>query len=109
MKVSDFLIFNENFPRSILFCARHLDSNLHKISGCNPGFYSNEVERVSGRLVSELVYGNINDAFGFGLHEYLEKLQSSFVDIGKAVFDTYMFHPRLDMATEIAAQQQQQQ
>lgn len=108
MKVSDFLIFNEKFPRSILFCIRHLDTNLHKISGCNSGFYSNEVERVSGRLVSELVYGSIMDAFSFGLHEYLEKLQASFVDIGKAVFDTYMFHPRLDIATEIAAQQQQQ-
>ncbi|MGB0335195.1 MAG: alpha-E domain-containing protein [Opitutales bacterium] len=109
MKVSDFLIFNENFPRSILFCARHLDANLHRISGCNPGFYSNEVERISGRLVSDLTYGNIDDAFEQGLHEYLAGLQDCFVDIGKAMFDNYMFHPKLDMATEIAAQQQQQQ
>lgn len=109
MKVSDFLIFNENFPRSILFSVRHLDTNLHRISGCNPGFYSNEVERISGRLVSDLTFENIEDVFNFGLHEYLEKLQNRFVEIGKAVFDNYMFHPRLDMATEIAAQQQQQQ
>lgn len=109
MKVSDFLIFNQNFPRSILFCARHLDRNLHRISGCSHGFYSNEVERASGRLVSDLTYGNIEDAFKQGLHEYLEGLQANFVEIGKAMFDNYMFHPKLDMATEIAAQQQQQQ
>lgn len=109
LKVSDFLIFNQNFPRSILFCVRHLDSNLHRISGCTPGFYSNDVERASGRLVSDLTYGNIEDAFKFGLHEYLVHLQGRFVEVGKAVFETYMFHPKLDMATEIAAQQQQQQ
>lgn len=109
LKVSDFLIFNENFPRSILFCARHLDNNLHRISGCNLGMYSNEVERMSGRLVSELTYGNIRDAFKSGLHEYLGKLQGEFVEIGKAMFDNYMFHARPDMESEIAVQQQQQQ
>ena len=109
LKVSDFLIFDGNFPRSILFCARHLDSNLHKISGCNLGVYSNEVERVSGRLVSELTYGNIGDAFKSGLHEYLIQLQDRFVEIGEAMFKNYMFHDREDMATEIAVQQQQQQ
>jgi len=109
MKVSDFLIFNQNFPRSILFCVRHLDSNLHRISGCDMGYYSNKVERFSGRLVSDLTFGNIEDAFSEGLHEYLKRLQDQFVGIGKAMFDNYMFHPKLDMATEIAAQQQQQQ
>lgn len=109
LKVSDFLIFNQDFPRSIMFCARHLDNNLHRISGCNPGFYSNDVERMSGRLVSDLNYGNIDDAFQFGLHEYLGQLQERFVDIGNAMFENYMLHDKLDMATEIAAQQQQQQ
>lgn len=108
LKVSDFLIFNQDFPRSIMFCARHLDSNLHRISGCNPGFYSNDVERTSGRLVSDLTYGNIDDAFQFGLHEYLGQLQDRFTGIGKAMFENYMFHDKLDMAAEIAAQQQQQ-
>lgn len=109
LKVSDFLIFNQHFPRSILFCARHLDANLHQISGCHSGVYSNEVERISGRLVSELTYGNIGDAFKSGLHEYLTQLQGKFVEIGEAMFENYMFHQRPDMATEIAEQQQQQQ
>jgi uncharacterized alpha-E superfamily protein len=109
LKVSDFLIFNQNFPRSILFCARHLDLNLHQISGCNSGVYSNDVERASGRLVSDLTYGNIDDAFKFGWHEYLGQLQDRFVEIGKAMFTNYMFHDKPDMATEIAVQQQQQQ
>jgi uncharacterized alpha-E superfamily protein len=109
LKVSNFLIFNDYFPRSIQFSVRELDRNLHRISGCSLGEYSNDAERVSGRLLSELKYGNIEDAFSGGLHEYLTKLQDRFVEIGKAVFESYMFHQRLDMATEIASQQQQQQ
>lgn len=109
LKVSDFLIFNDDFPRSIQFSVRELDKNLHRISGCSLGEYSNAAERLSGRLLSDLKYGNINDAFNLGLHEYLVGLQSSFIEIGKAVFESYMFHERSDRATEIAVQQQQQQ
>jgi len=107
-KVSDFLIFNEHFPRSIKFSIRELDRNMHRISGCPLNQYSNEAERHSGRILSEMTYSGIDDAFNRGLHEYLTGLQGQLIEIGKAVFDTYMFHPRLDMATEIAAQQQQQ-
>lgn len=108
-KVHDFLIFDDHFPRSIKSCVRELDQNLHAISGCALMEHSNNAERVSGQILSELKYGSIEEAFRFGLHEYLTQLQASFIEIGKAVYDTYMFHPRLDLATEIAAQQQQQQ
>ncbi|MEM8866728.1 MAG: alpha-E domain-containing protein [Verrucomicrobiota bacterium] len=109
MKVSEFLIFSEKFPRSIKFCVRELDKNLHKISGCPLAEYSNKAERASGRILSDLNYSSIHDAFDHGLHEYLVNLQDRFAEIGKAVFDTYMFHQRPDMASEIAVQQQQQQ
>ncbi|MEM7791647.1 MAG: alpha-E domain-containing protein [Verrucomicrobiota bacterium] len=109
LKVSEFLIFSEKFPRSIKFCARELDKNLHKISDCPLTEYSNKAERASGRILSELNFSNIQDAFSYGLHEYLVNLQDRFAEIGKAVFETYMFHQRPDMASEIAVQQQQQQ
>ncbi len=108
VKVSEFLIFNDDFPRSIHFSVRQLDANLHRISGCRPGEYSNQAERASGWLLSELAYGNIEDVVNQGMHEYLGLLKRRLVEIGKAVFETYMFHPRIDLATEIAAQQQQQ-
>ncbi|CAI8257314.1 MAG: Uncharacterised protein [Opitutia bacterium UBA7350] len=108
-KVHEFLIFDDHFPRSIKSCVLELDRNLHAISGCPLSKYSNQAERLSGQILSDLKYDSIEDAFSFGLHEYLGKLQNRFIAIGKAVYDTYMFHPRLDLAAEIAAQQQQQQ
>ncbi|MEO0510259.1 MAG: alpha-E domain-containing protein [Verrucomicrobiota bacterium] len=108
LKVADFLIFNDYFPRSIQFCVREMDKNLHRISGCPMGEYSNPAEHASGRLLSELKYNTITDAFSLGLHEYLEAMQERFVEIGVEVYKSYMFHPHIDMETEIAAQQQQQ-
>lgn len=108
LRVADFLIFNDYFPRSIQFCVRELDTNLHRISGCPKGEYSNPAEHASGRMLSELKYNTITDAFNRGLHEYLEAIQQRFVEIGVEVYKTYMFHPHIDMASEIASQQQQQ-
>lgn len=108
LKVADFLIFNDHFPRSIQFCVREMDKNLHRISGCPMDEYSNAAERSSGRLLSELKYNTITDAFDMGLHEYLEGMQKRFVEIGGEVYQSYMFHPHIDMASEIASQQQQQ-
>lgn len=108
LKVADFLIFNDHFPRSIQFCVRELDKYLHYISGCPLGEYSNSAEHASGRLLSELKYNTIDGAFNQGLHEYLEAMQERFVEIGAEVYKCYMFHPHVDMAKEIAAQQQQQ-
>lgn len=108
LKVADFLIFNEYFPRSIHFCVREMDKNLHRISGCPMDEYSNAAERASGRMLSDLKYNTITDAFNLGLHEYLEGMQDRFVEIGGDVYKSYMFHPHIDMASEIASQQQQQ-
>ncbi len=107
-KVADFLIFNDYFPRSIQFCVREMDKNLHRISGCPLGEYSNHAERASGRLLSDLKYNTIQDAFTQGLHEYLQAMQERFMEIGGQVYESYMFHPHVDMAAEIASQQQQQ-
>ena len=109
LKVADFLVFNDYFPRSIQFCVREMDKNLHRISGCPSGEYSNPAERASGRILSELKYSTIRDAFDQGLHQYLKALQDRFVEIGGQVYETYMFHPHVDMNEEIASQQQQQQ
>jgi uncharacterized alpha-E superfamily protein len=107
-KIAEFLIFNDLFPRSICFSIRLLDEYLHRISGCPAGRYSNEAERVCGRLLSDLRFGNVNDVFAFGMHEYLAGLHQRLAEIGKAVYESYMFHPRVDIAAEIATQQQQQ-
>jgi uncharacterized alpha-E superfamily protein len=88
-KVAEFLITHAEFPRSIRFSVDSLDSALHRISGSNEANYANEVERLSGRLRSDLDYITISDIFEFGLHEYLETIQKRLVEVSDAMYATY--------------------
>ncbi|MGI8438356.1 MAG: alpha-E domain-containing protein [Chthoniobacterales bacterium] len=88
-KVAEFLILYSNFPRSIRFSVDCLDTALHRISGAPETHYANEVERLSGRLRSDLTYATIGDIFRFGMHEYLNTVQKRLLEISHAVFDAY--------------------
>jgi uncharacterized alpha-E superfamily protein len=87
--VAEFLVLNDLFPRSVCFCAQRLDNALHRITGCPENRYSNEAERLSGRLRSELNYTSIGDIFRRGLHQYLDRTQLRFIEISSALFDEY--------------------
>src|SRR5882757_1029510 len=79
--VAEFIILHDCFPRSIRFCVNALDAALHRLSGCDRSHFSNESERLSGRLCSELRYANIGEIFKVGLHEYLDGIQFRLLEI----------------------------
>ncbi len=88
-KVAEFLITHAEFPRSIRFSVDSLDAAFHRISGSNEAKYANEVERLSGRLRSDLDYITIGDIYEFGLHEYLETIQKRLSELSTALHHTY--------------------
>ncbi len=88
-KVAEFLILNDVFPRSVCFCAQRLDNAIHRVTGCPENRYTNEAERLSGKLCSELNYTSIGDIFQRGLHQYLDRTQLRFIEISTALFDEY--------------------
>jgi len=107
-KVVAFLLLNEDFPRSVEFSVTQLDHALRRISGVPEGRFSNDAEKLSGRLLAEIRFSSTEDVFGFGLHEYLDVLQQKFNAIGEALFAAYIFHPFNDLYAELQQQQQQQ-
>lgn len=109
LKVAEFLILSEDFPRSIRFCMKMVDASLRRISGTPEQEFSNDAEKLSGRLLSDLNFNSIDDIFSGGLHEYLDKLQKAFNGIGGGIFRNYFFYPSTDLESEIRQQQQQQQ
>jgi uncharacterized alpha-E superfamily protein len=94
-KVVEFLILNEFFPRSIRFCAGALDEALRRISGCQEERFTNQAEKLSGRLVAELNYSALEDIKTVGMHKYMDELQVKLNAIGEAIFQTYLFSPPL--------------
>jgi uncharacterized alpha-E superfamily protein len=88
-KVAEFIITHSAFPRSIRFSVDYFDAALHHISGSAETKYSNEAERLSGRLRYDLDYATIGDIFKFGLHEYLEQIQDRLSELSRAIHETY--------------------
>lgn len=87
--VAEFLILDQEFPRSIHFSLIQTQRSLHQITGTLPGTWSNPVERVLGRLRSELDYITIEEVIQTGLHEFMDHLQREINLVGNKVFETY--------------------
>jgi len=94
-KVVEFLILSEFFPRSIRFCGAALDEALRRISGCQEERFTNQAEKLTGRLVAELNYSALEDIKTVGMHQYMDELQIKLNAIGEAIFQTYLFSPPL--------------
>jgi uncharacterized alpha-E superfamily protein len=107
--VAEFLLFNEDFPRSVRFCVAELNRALRRISGVAEGRFCNSAEKLAGRLVAELQFSTVEEIFDLGLHAYLDQLQTKLNDIGGAMFDAYIFQKFNNLEDEIMVQQEEQQ
>ena len=110
--VAEFLLLNEDFPRSVRFCVDGLNDALRHISGVSEGRFSNDGEKLAGRLVAELQFSTIEEIFENGLHDYLDQTQLKLNAIGEALFNTYIFHaflPGGDGEARVQQEEQQQQ
>jgi uncharacterized alpha-E superfamily protein len=100
-KVVEFLVLSETFPRSLRFCLRELNFYLHRISATPLDQFTNNAERVCGRMLSHLSYCTTDDIFKEGLHDYLDRTQLSLNEIGEALYHTYMYVPPPEQLAEV--------
>ena len=107
--VAEMLLFSDEFPRSVRFCVEKLDDGLRHISGVAPRRFSNDAEKLSGRLLAELEYGAAEEVLLHGLHDYVDLMQVKFNNIGAALFNAYIFQPFVAIEDEIVVQQEMQQ
>ena len=91
-KIIEFLLLDPTFARSAIFCVGQALDALLKITGNISSRYTCQSEKLLGALYSELRYQDTVYIVEFGMHEYLDFLQFSLNDIGKAIqkdFFTY--------------------
>ncbi len=84
-KVADFLIFDNQFPRSIKHCINKANICLHRITGTPRGAAMNPVEKRLGRILADLEFTDIQDVIDTGMHEYLDNLQNRINGVGAAI------------------------
>ena len=87
--VAAFLILDRDFPRSIHFCLWQMQQRLHAITQTPPGTWCNGAERALGKLRSQLCYLTIEDIVQTGLHEFLDRLQSSLNHVGNEIHHAF--------------------
>ncbi|WP_243310441.1 alpha-E domain-containing protein [Fundidesulfovibrio agrisoli] len=75
-KVAEFLLLDQEFPRSVLHGLIQAQHSLHAITGTAPGHYSRESERLLGQLRADLSYLTIDEVFDQGLHRFTDRLQT---------------------------------
>lgn len=88
-EIIQFLILDENFPRSVRHCLIAAEESLHRISGNSQRGFRNSAERSVGQLVAELDFTDQRDILDMGLHEFLDMLQLKLNSAGECIFETF--------------------
>jgi uncharacterized alpha-E superfamily protein len=109
-KVAEFLVLSDTFPRSLRYCLRQMDDSLGRMGGGHrpvrpPGPAVADFDRLRGGLERL----TINEIIADGLHEYLQDAQAVVGCLATHVYDTFIHHPPVDLASEIRFHQQEQQ
>ncbi|MFW6234470.1 MAG: alpha-E domain-containing protein, partial [Spirochaetota bacterium] len=88
-RIIEFLLLDRSFPRSSNYCIQKADESLHEITGTPAGRFANKAERELGRLRYDFAFLEADTIIGSGLHEFLDNLQTRFIGVGTAIFDTF--------------------
>jgi len=107
--VAEYLLLSDEFPRSVRFCLRHMNTALRRLSGVRDGRYSNQAEKLAGRLLAEVQFSSAQDLFAPGLHRYIDALQVRLNDIGEALYQLYFLQPLASLGENELRQQEEQQ
>jgi len=88
--IVEFLILDKLFPRAMAYCIRQAELSLYEISGTPlTNRYSNNAEKLMGKLRSEIEYTDVDDIFNIGLHQYLDQFQTRGNEVSKSIFEAY--------------------
>jgi len=90
--IIEYLLLDTLNPRSLLHCIEVADREIRGLSGTPLGMYTNDAERRSGQLLSEIRYLNVSEIVRKGLHESLDDLQISMNKMHTAISERY-FNP----------------
>jgi len=107
--VAEFLLLDDDFPRSVRFCVTGLNRAVRGISGVAEGHFRNDAEKLTGRFLAELQFSSVDEIFEVGLHQYLDDAQTKLNRIGEALFQAYIFQPFNHPDEQHMVQQEEQQ
>ncbi len=91
--IAEFLLLNSEFPRSVRFVCASVRSGLQAIGRTTGGRGSGRPERLAGRLLASLEYGQIDEIMADDFHGYLEHIRQECENIHRAIYSTFIRYP----------------
>jgi uncharacterized alpha-E superfamily protein len=87
--IVEFLMLDREFPRATQFCLMAARDSLHAISGTPLGTFRHAPEKLLGQLCSDLSFIGVDEVMQYGLHEYLDELQTKLNQVGQGIVETF--------------------
>jgi uncharacterized alpha-E superfamily protein len=91
--ILEFLLLNEDFPRSIRFSTMQIDSHLGRVVSHGSPTAGHSPERLAGRLKSRLQYADVEDLRTQGATALLGAVIDECAAIHEAIYETYVAYP----------------
>jgi uncharacterized alpha-E superfamily protein len=88
-----FLLFDEEFPRSIRFCAARVQEHLTRLTRSADVVDGPSPERIAGRLSARLEFAEFDEVAQFGASAYLATIVQECARIHEAVYEAFVAYP----------------
>jgi uncharacterized alpha-E superfamily protein len=87
--VVEFLLLHSGFPRSVRFCFEGAAQALAEIEGPQNGRSEGRADRILGRVLSDLRFGELEQILAGDLHAFLESALHRCGEVSRAVQEQY--------------------
>ena len=93
-RVVEFLLLSRTFPRSVLYCLRHAERDLARLTS---GDSLTRAERILGRIRAELEFCDVHELLDDGLQGYLDRVQEAVRQASEAIGQQYFRNLAVDL------------
>jgi uncharacterized alpha-E superfamily protein len=87
--VVDQVLFNVDFPRSVLYSLNQLHRSFQRLKEDRNADGFAKVDFIIGKVRSKVQYSNVQSVTRAGLHNYLKEINRDFFEIGNALNQSY--------------------
>jgi uncharacterized alpha-E superfamily protein len=95
VKIIEYLLLDETFPRSVTHCLNEVHATLIALSGHGTMGDMRQPVRLAGRLAADLRFATVQEVLEAGLHYFVDDLQTRLNQIGTSIFDTFVLYADL--------------
>jgi uncharacterized alpha-E superfamily protein len=90
--IVEFLLLDPDFPRSVRFCLEAAAEALARIERPRPGQSVGRADRILGRVLSDLKFGEVDQLLQGDLHAFFGSVLERCAQVSRAVQDQYSLH-----------------